>query len=125
MWRNIVGINPDEESPGYKHFVIEPQIGGGLTWARGTYNSVRGSISSEWELNGSRLSLYVSIPPNTTATICIPASESSEVLERGRPARTMRGIRAMGWQNGVAKFEVGSGNYEFVAEISPQSARGN
>jgi len=35
MWRNIIGLNPDETKPGWKHFVIAPLPGGGLTWARG------------------------------------------------------------------------------------------
>jgi alpha-L-rhamnosidase len=34
MWRYIIGINPDEQQPGWKHFTIAPMPGGGVTWAQ-------------------------------------------------------------------------------------------
>src|SRR5690606_16678553 len=50
MYRTIAGIQPDPDHPGYKHFVVAPKPGGGLTSARATYESKYGTIASAWRL---------------------------------------------------------------------------
>ena len=72
MWRVIAGINPDENAPGFRHFEIRPQPGGGLTWARGEYQSIRGRIVSDWKIENRVLRLRVAVPPNTSATVYMP-----------------------------------------------------
>jgi alpha-L-rhamnosidase len=34
LYQYIAGLNPDEQQPGYRHFVLSPHPGGGLTWAK-------------------------------------------------------------------------------------------
>ncbi|MCL2329790.1 MAG: glycoside hydrolase family 78 protein, partial [Phycisphaerae bacterium] len=41
MYRSILGINGDPEQPGFKHIILRPVPGGGLTWAKGQYHSIR------------------------------------------------------------------------------------
>jgi len=36
IYRTVLGINPDEAQPGYKHFEIRPRPGGDVTWAKGS-----------------------------------------------------------------------------------------
>ena len=72
MWRNIIGLQPDEESPGWKHFTIAPKPGGGVTWAKGEYESIHGRIQVEWKIRNKTFKLDVTIPPNTTATVVLP-----------------------------------------------------
>ena len=68
----MLGIKRDLDNPGYKHFYIEPQVGGGLTHVSGSYESVYGTIESGWRLEGSELVFTFVIPPNTTATVTLP-----------------------------------------------------
>jgi alpha-L-rhamnosidase len=80
MYRVILGIELDEAQPGYRHFFVRPhppslariKAGRGLTWARGEYRSIRGTIRSSWRISGKKFSLEVTVPPNTTATIQLP-----------------------------------------------------
>src|SRR5207237_1184430 len=44
LFGGIGGIRP--ASPGYKSILIDPVIQDGLTWAKATYNSINGTISS-------------------------------------------------------------------------------
>lgn len=37
FYTDVLGIKRDEASPAYKHFFLEPQVGGGLTYAKGSY----------------------------------------------------------------------------------------
>lgn len=79
MYRNILGINPDVNRPGYEHFTIHPRMGGTLTWARGSYNSIRGEIVVVWKIEGNTFHLEVEIPANTTATVVLPNGKTKEI----------------------------------------------
>ena len=113
MSRHILGFNPDEDRPGWKHFTIRPRPGGGVTWARGRYDSIRGPITSDWKLEPGRMLLNVSIPANTSATVWIPAADVGRVTESGQPARQTAGATFLRMQEGAAVFEVRSGTYHF------------
>jgi alpha-L-rhamnosidase len=77
MYENIAGIKP--AAPGYKQIIIQPHVGGGLTWARGSYDCKYGKIVSEWKISGKRLIMNVIIPPNTTAIIYVPGKDQVKV----------------------------------------------
>jgi alpha-L-rhamnosidase len=117
MWRNIIGINPDEAHPAYKQFVIRPRPGGGLTWAKGTYESIRGRIASDWRIADGRFTLNVTIPANTTATVYVPTTDSKSVTESGKPADQARGVKFLRAEDGNAVFAVESGRYLFASEL--------
>ncbi len=115
MWRYIAGLNPDDAQPGWKHFTVAPYPGGGVTWAKGEYQSIRGRIVCDWKIEGARLTLHVIVPPNTSATVHVPTSAPGAVTESGRPARDAEEARPLPAENGTAVFEVGSGSYVFEA----------
>jgi len=116
MWRHIAGLNPDDAHPGWKHFTIAPRPGGGVTWAKGRYDSIRGEISSDWSVQAGKLTLRVTVPPNTTGTIVVPATQPEQVTESGHPARSAPGVKFLRAETGAAVFEVGSGAYVFEAD---------
>jgi len=120
IWQNLVGINPDERHPGYKHFVIRPRPGGGLTWARGTYQSIRGPIQSDWKIQSDRFTLNFTVPPNTTATVYVPAADPSTVTESDKPADQSPGVNLIGMEEGCAVYGVESGRYQFAASWTTQ-----
>jgi len=115
MWRTIAGINPDEESPGFRHFYIRPQPGGGLMWARGEYESIRGRIVSDWRIDGGVIRLRVVVPPNTSATVSVPTKDTGAVRESGRIAGKASGVKTLEPEAGAARFRVDSGEYVFTA----------
>ncbi len=109
MWRNIAGFNPDDSQPGWKHFVIAPKPGGGLTWAKAGYQSIHGEMTSDWKIEEGKFRLRTTIPPNTTATICVPTTDAANITESGKhmsPDSTT---------SDTARFEVESGVYEFLS----------
>jgi alpha-L-rhamnosidase len=113
MWRNIIGLAPDDSGPGYKRFVIHPRPGGGLTWAKGSYDSIRGRIESEWKTENNFFSLDLTVPPNTTATVYIPASDASQVRESGRAIGESIGVRLVHEERSSVVLEVSSGSFHF------------
>ena len=82
LFRYVLGIEADSENPGFKHIILQPVTGGSLTYAKGSYESIYGTIVSEWEKNGESVTYHVIIPANTTATLVLPSGETME-LESG------------------------------------------
>jgi alpha-L-rhamnosidase len=60
------------------------------------------------------LTLTVTIPPNTTATVFVPANDGGSVSEGGKPPGTASGVKFMRMDNGSAVCQVGSGEYRFA-----------
>jgi alpha-L-rhamnosidase len=114
LYRYVAGI--DLGAPGYGHIVIRPRPGGGLTHARGEYDSVRGRISSAWKIEGDRFELEVAIPPNTTATVHVPVADG--VSEGGKPVEEVEDVKFISAGAGETVLAVGSGRYEFAGGVA-------
>jgi len=110
----VAGLDIDPASPSYKHIIIKPQPGGELTRAHASLSTLYGELSSQWEIQDNEFVLQVVVPPNTTATVYLPAAQGEAVSEGGRPAAEAPGVEAAGWENGVALYRVGSGSYRFA-----------
>ena len=113
LYGMIGGIRP--ASPGYKTIRIQPVLGGELTWAKTSFESIHGRISTRWKRDGHNLSLAVTIPANTTATVFVPARDLQAVTEFGKPAGQAPGVQFLRMEGGAAAFAVGSGDYQFNA----------
>ncbi|HSY18292.1 MAG TPA: family 78 glycoside hydrolase catalytic domain [Candidatus Acidoferrales bacterium] len=111
----IGGIRPD--SPGFKTILIDPVIRDGLTWAKTSFDSAHGTVATAWKTEGKRLTLEISVPANTTATVRIPTSDPASITESGRPVEQVEGVKFLRQENGRAIFRVGSGTYKFASDI--------
>ncbi len=113
LFGGIGGIK--SASAGYKTITIKPVIEPGLTWAKTSYDSIHGIIATDWKQSEQELTLQVTIPVNTTATIYVPAKDSSAVTESGDSVAQMKGATFLRMENGCAVFEAGSGTYSFIS----------
>ncbi|MBN1418246.1 MAG: glycoside hydrolase family 78 protein [Planctomycetes bacterium] len=111
----LAGIAPDPEGPGFERIIIRPQPVGDLTWARAEHVSLFGPIRSAWRKEGDTFRLDVTIPPNSTATVHVPAKGAPDVTEGGKPASDAAGVRFLRMEDGCAVFAVASGSYAFSA----------
>lgn len=66
---DIAGINFDPAAPGFSHILFAPHFVEGLEWAEASYDSVRGMIGSQWRRSGDKVTLTVTVPANTTASV--------------------------------------------------------
>jgi alpha-L-rhamnosidase len=113
FYQGLGGIRRDPSVPGFKKMVIKPAIVGDLTWVQCEYRSVYGKIASHWQRAGDKLTMAVTIPPNTTATVHVPATGAASVTESGRPVTQADGVTFLRMENGCAVLAVGSGSYHF------------
>jgi len=110
LFTDIGGIRND--SIGFRKVRIAPQPGGGLTWAKTSYDSIRGRIASNWKIEGERLTLEVTVPPNVDATVVVPTSDPKSITVSD-PAHAQRN----GDEPGGVAYTVGSGSYTFVSTL--------
>ena len=114
FYRTLAGISP--AAPGFKEIVIKPAMVGDLTWVKAWHDSPYGRITSQWQRDQKELTMGVHIPPNTIATVFVPAKDAGAVLESGRPASKAPGVEYLRMEGAAAVFKVRSGEYQFNVE---------
>lgn len=118
MYNYSLGIRRDPASPGFRHFLLEPvpDPDGVLTYARGYFDSPYGRIASGWEFEGPATVYRFTVPPNTSATLRLPAESAKRITEGGRRLRKVPGISSLAEGEGRVQLELASGSYEFRVE---------
>jgi alpha-L-rhamnosidase len=116
FYSGLLGIRAG--APGFKQINIKPQLAGNLTWVQGRYDSAYGAIASAWKREGDKLTMDISIPPNTTATVYVPTGEAEGVTESGKPATKAKGVTFVRMEDSAAVYAVGSGNYQFESKLN-------
>lgn len=70
FYSGILGIQPDESQPGFRHIILHPQFGGDLDYAKGATMTPQGKVSVEWKKQSDGSYIYkVHIPEGSTATL--------------------------------------------------------
>ena len=119
-YRVLAGI--DTAGPGYRHIVIRPRPPSAarnpdvapIHWVRAQYDSHHGRIASAWRQTPEKFELDVTIPPNTTASVWLPARDAGQVTESDAPITTGDGIRVEEKAADALRLEVGAGSYHFA-----------
>ena len=89
-----------------------------MTYAKAEFESIHGKIVSDWKIENGQFRLNVVIPANTTADVFVPAASAGAVKESGKLAAQAQAVKFVQVVDGCARFEVGSGSYQFSADIS-------
>ena len=113
FYQTLAGINYDPLVPGFKHIIIKPQPLGDLTWVKAHHDSLYGRIVSNWQREGDKLTMEVTLPANTTATVFVPAKDQAGVTENGKLAAVAEGVKFLRMEGSAAVYAVGSGTYRF------------
>lgn len=113
LYQDVAGIRLDPEVPAYKRFLVEPQPGGGLTWADASYTSMYGRIRSAWHIREHSLDVDIEVPANASARVCLPRAATMPVLESGAPLEKAAGVSAVHADGSDLWLVAGSGRYHF------------
>lgn len=113
LFRVVGGI--EALDAGFSRIRIQPRLGRELTWARTTYNSIRGPIACIWRLDRDTIQMLVTIPPNCAAEVHIPTNDWSSVMEGGTNVENAQGVTVLRRERNALVVEVGSGRYAFSA----------
>ena len=126
FYRYIAGIQgpnfygAENMKPGYQEFKIKPYPLKDLTSAKATVQTVRGEISSSWELDGDTFKLNIEVPVNSKDQVSIPKlgknqlviSESgSTVWSSNKLSKGISGVTEGTDDGDYITISVGSGKY--------------
>ena len=115
LYEYLAGIRGDPEQPGFRHIVLRPHAIADLAYVKASHRSRYGLVASHWRRQGDRLEWTVKVPPNTSATVHVPARDANSVTESGKPAGEAAGVKFVNFDAGAAVFEIGSGEYRFAS----------
>ena len=90
FYQSLAGIVSDVENPGFKHFFIQPEMLGDMTFAKATYKSIYGKIASAWEKKDGKLFLKIEIPANTSATVKLPVERNTKIKVNGKSLKKLK-----------------------------------
>lgn len=116
-YRGLGGIRPDESAPGFKKIIIKPGIVGDLKWVECWHESNFGRIDSNWKRDDRQLTMDVTIPANTTATVYVRTSGIASITESGKPVSRAEGVKFLRMEKESAVFSVCSGNFRFQSQL--------
>ena len=117
MFRSMLGIETD--GAGFKKITMKPELGEGITWAKGHYDSIQGRISSDWKIENKTFHWNITVPANTTATVYVPTKDAAAVTESGKAAAEAEGVKFLRMENDRAVYQVAAGSYGFVSPSLP------
>ncbi len=70
VYQTLGGI--DNAAPGFERIVLAPKMDPRLSWAKTSFESIRGTVRTQWWRAGSKSALSVEVPPNAVAEIHLP-----------------------------------------------------
>jgi alpha-L-rhamnosidase len=114
MQNHSLGIQRDEKSLGFKHFILapEPDPTGKMTYAKGYYQSMYGKIESSWVVTGNACNYHFRIPANTSATLHLSAASLNYILENNKIFSSNVTVKYHGKKDGKFVFELSPGSYD-------------
>lgn len=118
MYNYSLGIERDENYPGFKHFILRPTPDPTkeMTYAKGYYDSMYGRIESSWEYKDGTYYYTIVIPANTSATLFLKASSLDSIIEKGLELSKVENVTYIGEKGEKHMFRLPSGKY--LIEVS-------
>ena len=79
IFENLVGIRPDESSPGFKNIIIEPLIIPSLAPISFTHKTINGTISVDWKIDNHNVTYNITIPDGSKGELNLIKYENIKV----------------------------------------------
>ena len=86
FYRGILGIQPTQ--PGFKYFIFNPQLNKKLGQVSGSHPTPQGDIQVLWQIHKQTISLSLTVPKNTQASLSLPHVNIEQILFNGQTIDT-------------------------------------
>jgi alpha-L-rhamnosidase len=113
FYRKLAGMQADPENPGYRHIIFQPQPVDELKFVKYSNNTSYGLAGISWRNEDKKITMKVTVPVGSEATVYVPALDEQKVYESGREVSKMSEIQFIEKQENFVLYKIGSGIYEF------------
>jgi alpha-L-rhamnosidase len=129
-YQQLAGIQAGDSGSGFSSLTLAPSVVGDLTHVSASQQTVRGTVVSSWQRNGSTLTYHAVVPVGATATVKLPllggtgstVRESGRtVYDGGRHAQSDSGLTVGKATGQTLNLTAGSGDYTFTV-TAPRTA---
>lgn len=109
-YKALGGIFPDEQAPGFKNILLKPNFVEGLSHFEATHEGPYGNIISSWKRKGKTIEYHVTVPANSSATLCL---KGKSIREKNAPLEKNKLIEVR--EKGQNQYILGlkAGSYTF------------
>jgi alpha-L-rhamnosidase len=81
FYQGILGIR--QGAPGFRKIIFKPQPPEGLAWAKGSYETLYGTVVSSWKQDEKGFNYDITVPVGATAEVWMPSGNDYTVHEVG------------------------------------------
>jgi alpha-L-rhamnosidase len=124
MYNTSLGIERHPTKTGFQEFILKPTPDptNNIASAKGHYESMYGTIKSEWQTipnpqsstlkntEGGKTKYKITIPPNSSAKLYLTAKNVNQIKESGKSIAKWEGVSM---ENNKVLVVLGSGDYSF------------
>lgn len=116
FYRQLAGINIDENEPGYRHIIIRPVLSEKLEEVSYANQTPFGRVASDIVYRNNQLQFNVTIPVGSHATVHIPLVGSGKITEGTGSLAQAAHITDCGSADGYHTVKLPQGHYTFEVE---------
>jgi alpha-L-rhamnosidase len=117
LYAGLAGIRIHYDAPGNDLLEFRPSPVNGVEWAKAHHDLPEGRAAISWQKVGDQLHVDITVPPNLTALIALPAASREAISVAGRTEDLWTGISFLYEDEaGYQVYRVGSGSYAFTVQ---------
>ena len=105
FYEKLAGIRIGDTGPGVDRVTIDPSVVDDLDWAAGRIETPNGDLASRWERVENGLTMSVTVPWNSSATIHVPVPDDSETVMLGETSLWTGGEAAASLPDSIHNVE--------------------
>ncbi|WP_321347554.1 family 78 glycoside hydrolase catalytic domain [uncultured Draconibacterium sp.] len=110
LYRQLAGMQADEEIPGYRHIIFHPQPVEEMDFAKYYNKTPYGKAGIKWQQNEEKLNVDITVPVGCTATVILPAAD---FVADVKTLSDNADVKVISQAQNELVLEVGSGTYNF------------
>jgi len=109
FYKNLAGIAPVSDQPGFKQILFRPFFAPDLNWVKAKHQSMYGEIEAGWSRENNVISYTITIPANTTGEIVLPFNR--KIVVDNVALSKSPSVKKIDNKKNVTRFLLGSGTY--------------
>jgi alpha-L-rhamnosidase len=113
IYRYAAGIDALPTDAGFHTIYLHPNFDARLGSLDFRYQSSYGEILSAWSIEGTTVTWLVTVPPNTTAHMPLPAGQEDRFTMDGEALANSNKLHLVSNAEGIATYELPAGSYSF------------